>query len=325
MTRLKGAEIIMECLRKEGVEIHLRLPRRRQPADVRRAALVPRHPAHPRPPRAGAPRTPPTPTRASRGKAGVCWATSGPGATNLVTGIANAWMDSVPLVCITGQVGLVAARPRRLPGSGHHRHHDPDHEAQHARARRRGHRPGDRRGVPHRHDRPARPRAGRHPARRAAGDVRVRVPGEGRAAPATSRRSSGTAQQVKKAAQLDRRVGAAADPRRPRRRHLARRRRAGEARREGADPGRSRRCSASAASPARTSCNMGMPGMHGMYWNNIAIQEADLIIAIGMRFDDRVTGAPQGLRAEREDHPHRHRSGGDRQERARRWCRSSAT
>ncbi len=35
---------------------------------------------------------------------------------------------------------------------------------------------------------------------------------------------------------------------------------------------------------------MGMPGMHGMYWNNIAITEADLLIAIGMRFDDRVTG-----------------------------------
>ncbi len=39
------------------------------------------------------------------GKAGVCIATSGPGATNLVTGIADAMMDSVPLVCITGQVG----------------------------------------------------------------------------------------------------------------------------------------------------------------------------------------------------------------------------
>ncbi|MCB0339067.1 MAG: biosynthetic-type acetolactate synthase large subunit, partial [Bdellovibrionales bacterium] len=38
------------------------------------------------------------------GKAGVCIATSGPGATNLVTGIADAMMDSVPLVCITGQV-----------------------------------------------------------------------------------------------------------------------------------------------------------------------------------------------------------------------------
>ncbi|MBI4744188.1 MAG: biosynthetic-type acetolactate synthase large subunit [Actinobacteria bacterium] len=39
------------------------------------------------------------------GKVGVCMATSGPGATNLVTGIANAYMDSVPMVAITGQVG----------------------------------------------------------------------------------------------------------------------------------------------------------------------------------------------------------------------------
>ena len=38
------------------------------------------------------------------GKAGVCMATSGPGATNLVTGLANAYMDSSPLVAITGQV-----------------------------------------------------------------------------------------------------------------------------------------------------------------------------------------------------------------------------
>jgi acetolactate synthase-1/2/3 large subunit len=38
------------------------------------------------------------------GKVGVCLATSGPGATNLVTGIANAFLDSVPMVAITGQV-----------------------------------------------------------------------------------------------------------------------------------------------------------------------------------------------------------------------------
>ena len=37
-------------------------------------------------------------------KVGVCVATSGPGATNLVTGIANAYMDSSPVVAITGQV-----------------------------------------------------------------------------------------------------------------------------------------------------------------------------------------------------------------------------
>lgn len=42
------------------------------------------------------------------GKPGVCIATSGPGATNLVTGIANAYMDSVPLIVFTGQVAMSA-------------------------------------------------------------------------------------------------------------------------------------------------------------------------------------------------------------------------
>ena len=40
----------------------------------------------------------------STGKTGVCLATSGPGATNLVTGIATAYMDSIPVVAITGNV-----------------------------------------------------------------------------------------------------------------------------------------------------------------------------------------------------------------------------
>ncbi len=47
----------------------------------------------------------------STGEVGVCMATSGPGATNLVTGIADAYLDSVPLVAITGQV------PRHLIGT----------------------------------------------------------------------------------------------------------------------------------------------------------------------------------------------------------------
>ncbi len=42
------------------------------------------------------------------GKVGVCFATSGPGATNLITGLATAMMDSVPVVAITGQVGRAA-------------------------------------------------------------------------------------------------------------------------------------------------------------------------------------------------------------------------
>src|SRR6201988_4770035 len=46
------------------------------------------------------------------GKAGVCMATSGPGATNLVSGIADAYMDSIPFVSITGQV------PQAMIGRG---------------------------------------------------------------------------------------------------------------------------------------------------------------------------------------------------------------
>src|SRR5579871_4556678 len=42
------------------------------------------------------------------GKVGVCMTTSGPGATNLVTGIATAYMDSIPMVAITGQVRTTA-------------------------------------------------------------------------------------------------------------------------------------------------------------------------------------------------------------------------
>ena len=43
----------------------------------------------------------------STGKVGVCLVTSGPGVTNAVTGIATAYMDSIPLVVISGQVALV--------------------------------------------------------------------------------------------------------------------------------------------------------------------------------------------------------------------------
>src|SRR5260370_3802133 len=46
------------------------------------------------------------------GRPGVCMATSGPGATNLVTGIADAYMDSIPIVAITGQV------PQEMIGRG---------------------------------------------------------------------------------------------------------------------------------------------------------------------------------------------------------------
>ena len=56
------------------------------------------------------------------GKAGVCLATSGPGATNLLTGIANAYLDSVPMIILTGQVPSGLMGDRRFPGSRCLRH-----------------------------------------------------------------------------------------------------------------------------------------------------------------------------------------------------------
>src|SRR5512147_1905767 len=50
------------------------------------------------------------------GKPGVCFATSGPGATNLVTGIANAHLDSSPVIALTGQVPTVGGKSTYMIG-----------------------------------------------------------------------------------------------------------------------------------------------------------------------------------------------------------------
>jgi acetolactate synthase I/II/III large subunit len=99
---LKGAEIVLQCLRAEGVDLVFGYPG---------GAIMPLYDAldgsgvrhiltrHEQ----GAVFAAEGYARVT-GKVGVAMATSGPGATNLVTGIADAKMDSVPLVCITGQV-----------------------------------------------------------------------------------------------------------------------------------------------------------------------------------------------------------------------------
>src|SRR5438876_6596256 len=101
--KLTGAQIIMECLAREGVEVIFGYPgganlpmydTLSQYPNIRHVLV--RH-------EQAAAHAADAYARVT-GKAGVAWATSGPGATNLVTGIANAWMDSVPLVCITGAV-----------------------------------------------------------------------------------------------------------------------------------------------------------------------------------------------------------------------------
>jgi acetolactate synthase-1/2/3 large subunit len=101
-----GAEIIWEVLTREGVEVVFGYPGGAiLPAydamlnyDIRH--VLTRH-------EQGAAHAADGYARAS-GKVGVAMATSGPGATNLVTGIATAMMDSSPMVCITGQVASAA-------------------------------------------------------------------------------------------------------------------------------------------------------------------------------------------------------------------------
>jgi len=98
----KGAEIVLQCLRAEGVDLVFGYPGGAimplydalEGSGVRH--VLTRH-------EQGAAFAASGYSRVT-GKVGVAMATSGPGATNLVTGIADAKMDSVPLVCITGQV-----------------------------------------------------------------------------------------------------------------------------------------------------------------------------------------------------------------------------
>ena len=104
--KLSGAQILCESLIKEGVEVIFGLPG---------GVLLPLYDTFPQYPKLhhilvrheqGAAHAADGYARAT-GRVGVCLATSGPGATNLVTGIANAHLDSSPVVAITGQV----ARP----------------------------------------------------------------------------------------------------------------------------------------------------------------------------------------------------------------------
>jgi len=100
---MKGADVLVACLEREGVDVVFAYPggasmelHQALTRSEKIRTILPRHEqgggfmAH------GYAR--------ATGKAGVCMATSGPGATNLVTCIADAFMDSIPLIAITGQV-----------------------------------------------------------------------------------------------------------------------------------------------------------------------------------------------------------------------------
>ena len=106
--KLKGSEIIMECLLREGVDVMFGYPGgailptydAMSKYEDRLHHVLVRH-------EQGASHMADGYARAT-GKVGVCIATSGPGATNLVTGLATAMMDSSAVVAITGQVPIPA-------------------------------------------------------------------------------------------------------------------------------------------------------------------------------------------------------------------------
>jgi acetolactate synthase I/II/III large subunit len=97
-----GAEILWECVVREGVEVVFGYPGGANMPIYDAMLSYPIHHVLVRHEQ-GAAHAADGYARAS-GKVGVAMATSGPGATNLVTGIATAMMDSSPIVCITGQV-----------------------------------------------------------------------------------------------------------------------------------------------------------------------------------------------------------------------------
>jgi acetolactate synthase-1/2/3 large subunit len=100
---IKGADAVVECLVREGVEVIFAYPggsslelHQSLARSGKVRVILPRH-------EQGGGFAAEGYARAT-GKVGVCMATSGPGATNLVSAIADAYMDSIPLVAITGQV-----------------------------------------------------------------------------------------------------------------------------------------------------------------------------------------------------------------------------
>ena len=222
------------------------------------------------------------------GEVGVCWATSGPGATNLVTGLANAMMDSVPMVAITGQV------PRKAIGKDAFQETDVT-------------------GVTlpvtkHNYlvmdpaDLAATIKEAFHIARTGRpGPVLIDIPKdvlqeevefsypETVDLPGYNPHMPGHPAQIKKAAKLideaERPViiaghGVIISQAYDELKTLA----------EKAQIPVITTLLGISGFPENHVLSVGMPGMHGMAYANIAIDEADVIIGIGMRFDDRVVG-----------------------------------
>ena len=225
------------------------------------------------------------------GRVGVAIATSGPGATNMVTGIATAMMDSSPIVCITGQVGsrLIGSDAFQetditgitLPITKHNylvtRAEDVAKTVREAFAVAASGRPGpvliditkdaQQASCEFEYEKTPAPNA-RH----------VGVP---RATIADSdRRAALELINSARRPVILAGHGIMLSGAMPFVRELA----------ERAGIPVAMTLLGIGAFPASHPLNLGMMGMHGEAWVNTAIQEADLLIALGMRFDDRVTG-----------------------------------
>ena len=288
--QVTGAQSLVRSLEEAGVRGRLRHPRRRDPAGLRPAAdstrvrhVLVRH-------EQGAGHAANGYAQAT-GKVGVCMATSGPGATNLVTPIADAYMDSVPIVAITGQVGRAADRHRRLPGGRHLRHHacrspsttswSPTRPRSRGRSRRRSTSPSTGRPGPVLVD---------MPEGRAAGADHLRLAAGACTCPATGRRPGRTASRSARRRKLIAARPAAGALRRRRRAQGRGRRGAARARRADRHPGGHH-----ADGPRRLPRLPPPAPRHAGHARHRrrgrrACRSADLLIALGARFDDRVTG-----------------------------------
>src|SRR5499427_1200696 len=223
------------------------------------------------------------------GKVGVAIATSGPGATNMVTGIATAMLDSSPIVCITGQVGskLIGSDAFQetditgitLPITKHNylvtRAEDVAATVREAFAVARSGRPGpvlvditkDAQTSSCEVDWDA-------TAPQLSEALDDELPGDGTAAEAVALINAAERPLILAGhgvtlSGAEREVLALA---------------------EKANVPIAMTLLGIGGVPAHHPLNLGMMGMHGEAWVNTAIQEADLLIALGMRFDDRVTG-----------------------------------
>ena len=224
------------------------------------------------------------------GKVGVAIATSGPGATNLVTGIATAMLDSIPIVCITGNVSSkvlgtdafqeVDITGITLPVTKHNmlinRTEDIAPALRYAFQIAKSGRPG-----PVLVDITKDAQQGK-----AMFDFEAAKPRPYRPHPMLSVEESGLAQAAKLICDAKRPLilaghGVIESGAMEMLRMLA----------ERAQIPVTMTLLGLGAFPASSPLNLGMMGMHGQAWVNHAIQQADLLIACGMRFGDRVTGS----------------------------------